>query len=108
MGHESLSKLLQRWEAHAAKASQLETVPLALMATDKVRLQALAQVYQLSEAEVTASLLHEALNELEARMPYIPGKEVIRVEDGEEIFADEGPMPRYLAAQAALNKKPPS
>lgn len=105
MGHESLAKLLHRWEAHAAKAAQLETSTLDMFATDKVRIQALAEVYQLTEAEITASLIHEALNELEARMPYVPGKEVIRVEDGEEIFADEGPMPRYLAAQSALAKK---
>ena len=35
-------------------------------------------------------------------MPYIQGSKVIRIEDGEEIYEDAGPMPRYLAAQKAL------
>jgi len=51
---------------------------------------------------VVATLIHEALNELEAKMPYVQGNKVIRIEDGEEIYEDAGPMPRYMAEQRKL------
>ena len=105
MGSQSLSKLLQTWEDHASKVSQQTEVNVSINQSDLVRLAALAEVYKLSEKEIIATLIHEALNELEAKMPYIPGKKVIRVEDGDEIFQDTGPMPEYLAAQNRLLKK---
>ncbi|SIS79816.1 hypothetical protein [Neptunomonas antarctica] len=99
MGNQSLSKLLELWEEHASKVSKQTEVTLSINDTDIIRLAALADVYKLPQNEIIATLIHEALNELEARMPYIPGKKVIRIEDGDEIFQDTGPMPEYLAAQ---------
>ena len=46
--------------------------------------------------------MHQALNTLEEQMPYIAGDKVIRVEEGEEVYEDVGPMPRYLAAKRSL------
>ncbi|MGY8870439.1 MAG: hypothetical protein ACKVJE_08375 [Pseudomonadales bacterium] len=105
MGSQSLSKLLQSWEEHASKVSQQTEVSVSVNQSDVVRLAALAEVYKLPENDIIATLIHEALNELEAKMPYIPGKKVIRIEDGDEIFQDTGPMPEYLAAQKRLLKK---
>ena len=102
MGSQSLAKLLETWEHHASKESQKTEITLPIFQSDAIRLAALSEVYKLSEEDVISTLLHEALNELEAKMPYIPGKKVIRVEDGEEIFEDTGPMPQYLAAQKSL------
>ncbi|SFG05406.1 MULTISPECIES: hypothetical protein [Neptunomonas] len=102
MGSQSLSKLLQSWEEHVAKVSEQTEVTLSINQADVVRLAALAEIYKLPEKQIIATLIHEALNELEAKMPYVPGKKVIRVEDGDEIFQDTGPMPEYLAAQKRL------
>ncbi len=102
MGSQSLSKLLETWEEHASKVSEQTEVTLSINKADVVRLAALAEIYKLPENQITATLIHEALNELEAKMPYVPGKKVIRVEDGDEIFQDTGPMPEYLAAQKRL------
>lgn len=105
MGSESLFKLLQSWEEHASTVSQQTEVTLSINKTDVVRLAALAEIYKLPENQIIATLIHEAINELEAKMPYIPGKKVIRIEDGDEIFQDTGPMPAYLAAQKRLSEK---
>jgi hypothetical protein len=99
MGKESLAKLLKSWENHAQTANLKSQVHVQLFQTDQVRIKALAHTYKMSEEDVLCSLIHEALNELEAKMPYIPGDKVIRVEDGEEIYEDVGPMPDYLEAQ---------
>lgn len=102
MGNESLSKLLHDWEkrARGIKGRQLES--LAINKSDSIKLEALAHMYGLSKDDVVSTLIHEALHELEAKMPYIPGSKVIRIEDGEEIYEDAGPMPRYIAEQKKL------
>ncbi len=53
-------------------------------------------MYSLSEADVTAGLMHQAILEVEEKMPYVPGTKVIRVEEGSEVYEDVGPMARYL------------
>lgn len=105
MGKESLSKLLNTWETNASKANDLTETSISLFKSDLIRITALSQIYKLPEHEVIASLLHEALNDLEATMPYVEGDKVIRVEDGEEIYEDVGPMPKYLAAQKNILNK---
>ena len=32
-------------------------------------------------------------------MPYVQGDKVIRLEEGDEVYEDIGPLPRYLDAQ---------
>jgi hypothetical protein len=102
MGNESLSKLLNKWENRARNINGRKDETLSIYQCDSIKLEALAQMYNLPKADVVATLLHEALNELEAKMPYIPGNKVIRIEDGEEIYEDAGPMPRYLEEQKKL------
>ncbi len=102
MGKESLSALLHEWENRARKINGRQEETLSIYQSDSVKLKALATMYNLPKADIVAALLHEALNELEAKMPYVPGNKVIRIEDGEEIYEDKGPMPRYLAEQKKL------
>ena len=102
MGNESLSKLLDEWEGRARKINGRTDETISIYKCDSVKLEALARMYKLPKEDVVATLLHEALNELEAKMPYVPGSKVIRIEDGEEIYEDAGPMPRYLAEQKKL------
>ncbi|MFT5104379.1 MAG: hypothetical protein ACI9V8_000865 [Urechidicola sp.] len=95
---EKFSNLLKHWEFDYVHQSHLVKEPLALEAEDVVRLKALAEAFGISKDEVAAGLMNQALNTLEEQMPYVPGSKVIRVEEGEEIFEDIGPMPRYRAA----------
>src|SRR5690606_34889748 len=75
---------------------------ISLFENDDVKLRALSAMYSLPVEEITASLLHQALLELEEKMPYVAGERVIRVEEGANIYEDVGPMARYLEAQKAL------
>ncbi len=102
MGNESLSKLLNKWENRARNINGRKEETLSIYQCDSIKLEALSRMYKLSKADVVSTLIHEALNELEAKMPYIPGNKVIRIEDGEEIYEDAGPMPRYLEEQKKL------
>ncbi|WP_286237350.1 hypothetical protein [Neptuniibacter halophilus] len=102
MGNESLSKLLNEWEGRARKVRTRQEETLSIYKDDSIKLEALARMYKLPKEDVIATLIHEAINELEAKMPYVQGNKVIRIEDGEEIYEDAGPMPRYLAEQKKL------
>ena len=53
---------------------------------------------------ITEGLLHSAVMEAEKSMPYVQGSEVIRVEDGEEVYADAGKTPAFVAAEQTLSK----
>ena len=37
-------------------------------------------------------------------MPYVKGSEVIRIEEGEEIYADAGKTPAFIEAEQAISK----
>lgn len=89
-------ELLKDWENRQHVQRQKVTRSVSLYDTDVVKVKALAAVFQLSEQEVIASILHHGLFELESRIPYEKGQRVIRVEEGEEIFEDVGMMPRYI------------
>ena len=102
MGKQSLTNLLDEWETRARTINGRTDQTLSIYQSDAIKLKALAGIYKLPIDDVVASLIHEAINELEAKMPYVPGNKVIRIEDGEEIFEDAGPMPRYMAEQKKL------
>ena len=87
-------------KSHAA--SRQREITLSIDQEDIVRLEALAEVYGLSVNEVGAALLGNVLKEVEAKLPYVPGTNVIRVEDDEPIYEDIGPTPRYLEAKKRL------
>ena len=98
------SELLKSWEKRSTENVDLITSSIAMHESDRIKLQALSDLYKLSEDEISGHLLHHALEALEAEMPYIAGSKVIRVEEGDEIYEDIGPLPRYLEAQKKLRK----
>jgi hypothetical protein len=98
MPKEKFSNLLKHWEIDYVHRSHLVKKQLAMEDGDAVKLKALAEAFGISEDEVAAGLMNQALNTLEEQMPYVPGSKVIRVEEGEEVFEDIGPTPRYRAA----------
>ena len=71
---------------------------------DWIKLEALAETYQLPLETITAERGHKSLVALEENMPYVPGERIIRVEEGDEIYEDKGPMTKYLDAIKKIRK----
>ncbi len=97
--HRGFSLLLDEWEKFSSDRADLQTLNISIHKSDHIKLLALSKLYKLPVQELAASLLEQALEALEAEMPYIPGDKVIRIEEGDEIYEDIGPTPRYLEAQ---------
>jgi len=96
--------MLDNWESKARQSCERVEYTLTLHKQDLVKIKAFAQAYRLDEAFVTESLLQSAIKEAEKAIPYVKGSEVIRVEEGEEIYADAGKTPAYVQAEQALAK----
>lgn len=104
MAMSTFSSLLETWEKAAQKNVGKVAREVSLYESDEVKIRALAAMYSLPVEEITASLIHQAIIELEEKMPYVAGARVIRVEEGADIYEDIGPMARYLDVQAQLRK----
>ena len=100
----SFQTLLSEWEAKARHQQERSEVTLSLYRHDLVKIKALAEAYGLDEATITEGLLHAALKEAEAAIPYVQGAEVIRVEEGEPVYADAGKTPAFVAAEQRILK----
>ncbi|BAP40815.1 hypothetical protein NJC40_26300 [Pseudomonas sp. 21LCFQ02] len=98
----SFQTLLSEWEAKARQQHERSEVTLSLYRHDLVKIKALAEAYGLDEATITEGLLHAALQEAEAAIPYVQGSEVIRVEEGEPVYADAGKTPAFVAAEQRI------
>ena len=98
-GHEGFSQLLDAWEKRSAENADLRPTSIHIHEADRIKLEALAEMYELPAGEIAAHLINIALETLETEMPYVPGPRVIRIEEGSEVYEDIGPMPRYLEAQ---------
>ena len=98
----AFSSLLEEWQEHAAKQEGKVKREVSVYESDMVKVEALAAVYSMPVDEIMASILHKALVAVEEKMPYVPGPNVIRVEEGAEIYEDIGPMVKYLEAQKAI------
>lgn len=98
----TFATLLDEWDRAAHRKAAMVTREISLFSSDELKLKALATMYSLTVEEITSSLLHQALIELEEKMPYIAGERVIRVEEGANVYEDIGPMARYLDVQQRL------
>ncbi len=105
MGNKYFSSLLDEWHDYSAKMSDLVSKEVVVHKEDALKLEALAELYKLPREVVTSELIHRALIAIEEEMPYVQGSKVIRVEDGDNIYEDIGPMPDYLAAIEKLRTK---
>lgn len=99
MSNRRFSDVLDQWEAKRQRDRELVSTPVHLTRRDLAKLQALADVYEQPLEAVMADLMHTALLEVESSIPYVPGSRVIRIEDGDPCYADEGKMPDYLQAR---------
>jgi len=105
MSQSHISGMLDMLEQHSVYHNSLGEINLNITEEDRIRLQALAEAFQLPLEQVAAALIHSALMEVEERMPYKQGEKVIRVEDGDPIYEDVGLTPKYLSAKRKLEAK---
>ena len=87
---------------HAIHAKEQISAEIFLNRDDLVKIEALAEVYQLPKNDLLANLINTALQEVEIQIPYVAGSKIIRTEEGDPIYEDVGRTPDYLAAQARL------
>ena len=96
--------MLDNWESRSQESSERVEYSLSLHKRDLVKIKAFAQAYGLDEATITQSLIHCALEQAEQAMPYVKGSEIIRIEEGEEIYADAGKTPAFVKAEQAISR----
>ncbi len=101
---DTFKAMLSNWENKAQAASELADITLTIRKHDLIKIKAFAEAYGLDESVITESLIHTAIKEAESAMPYVKGSEVIRVEEGEDIFADAGKTPAYVEAEQTILK----
>ncbi|PRB80874.1 hypothetical protein [Pseudomonas sp. MYb185] len=101
---DTFEKMLNNWESKSQESSEWVEYTLTMHKHDLVKIKAFAQAYGLDEATITQGLIHSAIKEAEQAMPYVKGTDVIRVEEGEEIYADAGKTPVYVEAEQKLSK----
>lgn len=99
----TFKNMLNDWESESQEASDRVEYTLTLDKHDLVKIKAFAEAYGLDEATITEGLIHSAIKEAEQAMPYVKGSQVIRVEEGEEIYADAGKTPAYVEAEQKLS-----
>lgn len=94
----SIDKLIRHWEESAGGRLTAEEYRVRLPMWDAARLLALAEMYpRRTLEELIADLLSAALDELGSAMPYMPGKLVVTEdEEGDPVYQDVGPTPRFL------------
>ncbi len=101
---DTFKHMLNHWESRCEASSERVEYTLTLRKHDLIKIKAFAAAYGLDESTITEGLLHSALMEAEQAMPYVKGSEVIRVEDGDEIYADVGKTPAFVAAEQQFAK----
>ena len=69
-----------------------------------VKIKAFAEVCGLDKATITEGLIHSEIKATEQAMLYAKGSQIIRIKDGEEIFADADKTPVYVEAEQAISK----
>ena len=102
MSNSLIRKMLDDWEQKSAHVKEQISTDIVLNKEDLIKVQALAEIYQLPATDLLANLINTALREVEVQMPYVVGTKVIRTEDGDPIYEDVGHTPGYLAAKTRL------
>jgi predicted DNA-binding protein len=94
----SFKELLESWRAGAAAPRTAKAYAVRLPVDAAARLSALAEMFPGRTAEqLITELLGAALQEVAAAMPYVAGQQVISTdEQGDPVFEDVGPTPRFM------------
>ncbi|MFL1388012.1 hypothetical protein ACI77F_10065 [Pseudomonas tritici] len=100
----TFKEMLSQWEGKSQENTDRVEYTLTLRKHDLIKIKAFAEAYELDEATITEGLLQAAIKEAEQAIPYLKGTQVIRIEEGEEIYADAGKTPAFIAAEKKLSK----
>lgn len=94
-----IRELARHWEQNAKGRLTQTPYSIHLDVEAAARLAALQDMYPKHHAEeLLGELIGAALEELETSFPYVQGSRVIATdEEGDPLYEDEGPTPRYLA-----------
>jgi hypothetical protein len=105
--HVKWTELLESWRHGASGTRTVSHYAVHLPLEDAARLQALTEMFPDRSAEqIITDLLGVALREIAAAMPYIPGSKVIATdEQGDPIYEDTGPTPRFMELTRRNQKK---
>jgi hypothetical protein len=90
-------ELLDTWRQNDAGVRTATEYAVRLPVDDAARIHALADLFPgRTREQIITDLLAAALQEVEAAMPYVPGKKVISTdEQGDPVYEDAGPTPRF-------------
>lgn len=105
MPNSPISQMLQAWEQHMVEHRPQIDYEVAVQRDDIIKLETLAELYQLPLNDIIANLITAAIKETEQKMPYVQGRTVIRVEEDEPVFEDIGQTPRYIAIKQRLEQQ---
>jgi len=94
----SFKQLLDSWRQSAAAPRTAQTYAVHLPLDDAAQLAALAEMFPgRAPEQLISELLGQALKEVAAAMPYVPGQRVISTdEQGDPVYEDIGPTPRFM------------
>jgi hypothetical protein len=94
-----ISELVREWESTATGRMSNARYAIPLDVESAARLAALAEMYpKRSTEELLGELVGAALEAIETSLPYQRGTKVISTdEQGDPIYEDVGPTPRFLA-----------
>ena len=94
-----IRELAQHWEENAKGRLSKTAYRIHLDVEAAARLAALSEMYPKRQTEeLLGELIGAALEELEASFPYIQGRQVVATdEEGDPLYEDIGPTPRFLA-----------
>lgn len=89
--------LIKHWDESAGVPLSVETYTMRLPLHDAARVRALAEMYpRRALPDIITDLLHAALDDVEASLPYQQGTRVIAEDDqGDPIYEDTGPAARF-------------
>ena len=92
-----IKDLIKQWRESGNARVTTREVTLRLPLYDAARVMALARMYPgTHQAQILSELISAALDELEAALPYVPGKRAIALDDrGSPIYEDAGPTPKF-------------
>ena len=94
-----IRELTRHWEQNAKGRLTQSQYHIHLDLESAARLAALSEMYpKRSAEELLGELIGSALEELEASLPYVKGHKVVATdEQGDPLYEDIGPTPRFLA-----------
>jgi hypothetical protein len=103
----SFKALLESWRESAAAPLTVSTYTVRLPLDEAAQLAALAEMFPgRAPEQLLTELLGAALREVAAAMPYVAGTRVISTdEQGDPVYEDVGPTPRFMALAREHRRK---